>query len=97
MVWVIIQVMKTEILSAAYPAVTLMVDTVSSSSPPPPSGRRCPAWVGPHPEEGVQLEADIVLKESSPCFDNGGVLAMQSGGRDHLLATCPLGSFHKGG
>ena len=33
----------------------------------------------------IQLVADIILKGSSPWFDNGG--------RDQLLATCPLSSF----
>ena len=37
--------------------------------------------------------ADIMLKGSSPMFDNGGVLALRSGGRDQLLANCRRGSF----
>ena len=48
------------------------------------------SWVRHHPEEGVQLEADIILKGSSPCLNDGGVLALHSDVRGQLLAICPL-------
>ena len=56
-----------------------------------PGCEKAQGWL--HPHEGVQLVADIMLKGSSPWFNNGGVLALRSGGRDQLLATCHLGYF----